>query len=91
MHAHTRVHTPHTVTHTENTLHTILTHIRYLKEQTVLTCIRITLLGHLVARSTDLYKLFYISFGSLLQTQTTTDATVRAVVNSPEESELEPH
>ena len=79
-HAHTQYNSYHIQSHTANIilLQTILTHIRYLKEQTVLTCIRITLFGHLVTRSTNLYKLFYISFWSLLQTQTTIDATVRA-------------
>ena len=118
---HTHTHAQHTHTHTHilyTHIQSIYTHrehihirdymhIWYLKEQTVLTSIRITLFGHFVTRSTDLYKLLYISFWSLLQTQTTIMAQQEhqefiiiiscnehlrvLIINSLEESELGPH
>ena len=111
-HTHTHTHILYThiqsiYTHREHIHIRDYMHIWYLKEQTVLTSIRITLFGHFVTRSTDLYKLLYISFWSLLQTQTTIMAQQEhqefiiiiscnehlrvLIINSLEESELGPH
>ena len=64
---HTRTHAhacAHTYTHIRTRTHT--TQFYYLKKQTVLTSVRITLLCHLVTRSTNLHELFNISFWSFL-------------------------